>query len=54
MGRPKKEEEETKEVKESLMIRVMDRETRKIIKIDANKENDWMTKYLHASGKEFE
>lgn len=32
---------------------VMERDTNKIIKIDANKEKDWMTKYKHRTGVEF-
>lgn len=33
--------------------KVMDRETREVIIIDANKELDRQTKYLHCSWKEF-
>jgi hypothetical protein len=36
-----------------LLLNVMDRETKQKIRIDANKETDWKTKYLHISGKEF-
>lgn len=43
----------TEEIKEPLMLRVMDRVTKKVIKIDGNIEKDWKTKYLHATGKEF-
>ncbi len=61
MPRPKKVvEEPTENVVEivdnendSLILKVMDRDTKKVIKIDWNKEKDWKTKYLHASGKEF-
>lgn len=61
MVRPKKiVEETTQNIVESveistdpLILRVMDRETKKVIKIDWNKEKDWKTKYLHATGKEF-
>jgi len=36
------------------IIRVMDRNTKQVIKIDANKCPDFKEKYLHCSGKEFE
>ena len=52
-------EEREKEIKnmivqESIIVRVMDRETRQVIKIDMNREKDYKTKYLHCSWKEFE
>ena len=57
MNRPKKVVENVEEtievIGESLILKVMDRDTKKVIKIDWNKEKDWKTKYLHASGKEF-
>lgn len=60
MPRPKKVLETTENIVEtidnendSLILKVMDRDTKKVIKIDGNKEKDWKTKYLHATGKEF-
>lgn len=38
----------------SKMKKVMTRDTREIIIIDETKEKDWMTKYLHCTGVEFE
>ncbi len=56
MWRPKKlapESFQEDEVQGVLLLNVMDRETKKRVRIDANKETDWKTKYLHVSGKEF-
>ena len=57
MGRPKKIVENVQEIVEvigdSLILKVMDRDTKKVIKIDGNKEKDYKPKCLHASGKEF-
>ena len=55
MARPKKEVEiiEEKIILAPDIIRVMDRETRQVIKIDANKCPEYKTKYLHCMGKEF-
>lgn len=58
MARPKKIVEEIIEEtieneNDSHILKVMDRYTRKVIKIDSSKEKDWKTKYLHCSGVEF-
>lgn len=56
MPRPKKVEEIKESIEnenESHILKVMDRLTRKVIKIDSSKEKDWKTKYLHCSGVEF-
>ena len=36
------------------LLKVMERGTRAILTIDANKETDWKTKYLHRNGRAFE
>lgn len=57
MARTKKETPVVTEVvntQEKNIIFVMDRVTKNVISIDANKEKDWKTKYLHRSGVEFE
>lgn len=58
MPRPKKIEEViiTKETPpiEPEFLYVMEKETNKIIMIDASKEKDFKQKYLHRSGKVFE
>lgn len=56
MARQKKEQiiqEIVENENQSHILRVMDRTTRKVIKIDSSKEKDWKTKYLHCSGVEF-
>ena len=55
MVRPKKIVEITgeKNIVEPLMLRVMTRDTKKVIIIDGNKDTEWKTKYLHPTGKEF-
>ena len=36
------------------LLKVMERGTRAILTIDANKEKDWKKKYLHRNGHAFE
>lgn len=57
MARPKKELESTSEnlVENTVtdILHVSDKITGIVLKIDANKEKDWKTKYNHRSGKPF-
>lgn len=56
MARQKKEQivqQIVENENQSHILRVMDRTTKKVIKIDSSKEKDWKTKYLHCSGVEF-
>ena len=57
MAKPKKTvdivEEKDTIVSEPLIIKVMTRDTKKVIKIDANLCPEYKTKYLHCMGNEF-
>ena len=53
MGRPKKIVEDIIDNETSSHIIIVMDSDNEIVRIDANKEKDWMTKYRHRSGAPF-